>query len=83
MTRRLALVLAPALLLALPAAASAHTIKGLVHDDRDVVLVQAPGTHTKIAADGVHLIVQRSGARVVEVLDLQGSPALRLDARGA
>ena len=83
MTRRLALVLAPVLVLALPAAASAHTIKGLVHDDRDVVLVQAPGTHTSIAADGVHLIVQRSGARVVEVLDLQGAPALRLDARGA
>ncbi len=81
MTRRLALALV--LLLALPAGASAHTIKGLVHDARDVVLVQAPGTHASIAADGVHLVVQRAGAGVVEVLDLQGAPALRLDERGA
>jgi hypothetical protein len=81
MTRRLGLALA--LLLALPAGASAHTISGLVHDARDVVLVQAPGTHASIATDGVHLVVERAGAGVVEVLDLQGAPALRLDARGA
>jgi hypothetical protein len=81
MTRPLGLALT--FLLALPAGASAHTIKGLVHDARDVVLVQAPGTHTSISADGVHLVVKRAGAGVVEVLDLQGAPALRLDARGA
>ena len=44
MTARLALA-ALAALLALPASAGAHTIKGLVHDERDVVLSQAPGTH--------------------------------------
>ena len=70
------------LLLALPAGASAHTIKGLVHDARDVVLQQAPGTHAGISADGVHLVLKREGASVVEVLDLQGLPALKLDARG-
>jgi hypothetical protein len=82
MTRRLTL-LACALLLALPASAAAHTIPGLVHDARDVVVVQAPGTHAAIAADGVHLELRRDGARLVEVLDLQGLPALKLDARGA
>jgi hypothetical protein len=71
-----------ALLLALPAGAAAHTVPGLVHDARDVVVAQAPGTHAAIAADGVHLEVRRSGAQVVEVLDLQGLPALKLDARG-
>jgi hypothetical protein len=81
MTWRLALA-ALALLLALPASASAHTIKGLVHDARDVVLQQVPGTHVGIAADGVHLELRRAGAAVVEVLDLQGLPALKLDARG-
>ena len=64
--------LALAALLALPASAAAHTIKGLVHDARDVVLAQAPGTHAAISADGVHLVLRRDGARVVEVLDLQG-----------
>ena len=39
------------LLLALPSGASAHTIKGLVHDARDVVLRQVPGTHARISAD--------------------------------
>jgi hypothetical protein len=83
MTRRLALALV--LLLALPAGASAHTIKGLVHDARDVVLVQAPGTHASIAADGV---TGRPAleARVVEVLDLCKLPALsarRVGAQGA
>jgi hypothetical protein len=68
--------------LALPAGASAHTIKGLVHDARDVVLRQVPGTHAGISADGVHLVLARDGASVVEVLDLQGLPALKLDARG-
>ena len=71
------------MLLALPARASAHAIPGLVHDARDVVLSQAPGTHTAIAADGVHLELRRAGASVVEVLDPQGRPALKLDARGA
>jgi hypothetical protein len=69
-------------LLALPAGASAHTIKGLVHDARDVVLHQVPGTHAHVSADGVHLVLERDGARVVEVLDLQGRPALKLDAQG-
>jgi hypothetical protein len=81
MTGRSALA-ALALLLALPAAASAHTIKGLVHDARDVVTKQVPGTHAAIAADGVHLVLRRDGAAVVEVLDLQGLPALKLDTRG-
>jgi hypothetical protein len=71
-----------ALLLALPAGASAHTIKGLVHDARDVVIRQVPGTHARISSDGVHLVLTRDGASVVEVLDLQGLPALKLDARG-
>ena len=53
-----------------------------MHDARDVIVAQAPGTHAAIAADGVHLELRRSGARVIEVLDLQGLPALRLDARG-
>ena len=66
-----------------PAGASAHTINGLVHDARDVVLVQAPGTHATIAADGVHLELRRSRRGVVEVLDPAGRPALRLDERGA
>ena len=70
-------------MLALPAGAAAHTIKGLVHDARDVVLSQAPGTHARVAADGAHLVPRRDGARVVEVLDPQGAPALKLDARGA
>jgi hypothetical protein len=87
MTRRAAHALAGALalgtLLAAPAGASAHTIPGLVHDARDVVLIQAPGTHAAIAADGVHLELRRSGANVVDVLDPQGHPALKLDARGA
>jgi len=83
MTRRPALAaLAFALVLALPASASAHTIKGLVHDARDVIVRQAPGTHASIAADGVHLELRRAGASVVEVLDFQGLPALKLDARG-
>ena len=82
MTARLALA-ALAALLALPASAGAHTIKGLVHDERDVVLSQAPGTHASITADGTHLVLRRDGARVVEVLDLQGAPALKLDAAGA
>jgi hypothetical protein len=81
MTARLALA-ALAALLALPAGAGAHTIKGLVHDERDVVLAQAPGTHASISADGTHLVLRRDGARVVEVLDLQGAPALKLDAAG-
>jgi hypothetical protein len=81
MIRRLALA-ALALLLAVPATASAHTIKGLVHDARDVVVKQVPGTHASIAADGVHLELRRAGAAVVEVLDLQGHPALKLDASG-
>jgi len=51
MTARLALA-ALAALLALPASAGAHTIKGLVHDERDVVRSQAPGTHASITADG-------------------------------
>jgi hypothetical protein len=83
MTARLALAFSLTVLLALPASAPAHTIRGLVHDARDVVLVQAPGTHTGISADGVHLVLRRSGASVVEVLDLQGAPALKLDSRGA
>jgi hypothetical protein len=83
MTRRLAVALALALPLAAPSTAPAHTIKGLVHDARDVVLAQAPGTHASISADGSHLVVRLAGAGVVEVLDLQGVPALRLDARGA
>ena len=83
MTRRLAVALALALPAALPASASAHTIKGLVHDARDVVTAQAPGTETHIASDGVRLVVRRTSASVVEVLDLQGVPALRLDERGA
>jgi hypothetical protein len=84
MTRRLTPALAAlAVLLAPPASAAAHTIPGLVHDARDVVVAQAPGTHASIAADGVHLELRRAGARVVEVLDLQGLPALKLDARGA
>jgi hypothetical protein len=80
---RVACSLALAALFAAPAGAAAHTIPGLVHDAHDVVLVQAPGTDAAIAADGVHLELRRSGAHVVEVLDLQGKPALRLDARGA
>jgi hypothetical protein len=83
MTRRLTPALALAALLALPASAAAHTIPGLVHDARDVVLSQAPGTHAAIAADGVHLELRRSGASVVEVLDPQGFPPLKLDVRGA
>ena len=83
MTRRLTPALALAALLALPASAAAHTIPGLVHDARDVVLSQAPGTHAAMAADGVHLELRRSGASVVEVLDPQGFPALKLDVRGA
>lgn len=69
--------------LALPASAAAHTISGLVHDARDVVLAQAPGTHAGVTADGTHIVLERDGASVVEVLDLQGSPTLKLDARGA
>jgi hypothetical protein len=53
-----------------------------VHDARDVVLQQVAGTHARISADGVHLVLERDGAHVVEVLDLQGHPALKLDARG-
>lgn len=82
MTARLALAGLVALL-ALPASAGAHTIKGLVHDQRDVVRAQAPGTHAGISADGTRLELRRAGARVVEVLDLQGAPALKLDANGA
>lgn len=82
MTARLALA-ALAALLALPTSAGAHTIKGLVHDERDVVLSQARGTHASITADGTHLVLRRDGARVVEVLDPQGAPALKLDAAGA
>ena len=82
MRPRAAAALALALLLALPAGAAAHTVPGLVHDARDVVVAQAPGTHAVIAADGVHLELRRSGAQVIEVLDLQGLPALKLDARG-
>ncbi|HEY3614351.1 MAG TPA: hypothetical protein VGK92_11625 [Gaiellales bacterium] len=80
--RALPACLALIVLLALPAAAAAHTIKGLVHDDRDVILAQAPGAHAGISADGTHLVLRRDGARVVEVLDFQGLPALKLDARG-
>jgi hypothetical protein len=83
MMRALPAALAFALLLALPASAVAHTIPGLVRDAREVVTVQASGTHATIAADGVHLELRRAGASVVEVLDLQGLPALKLDARGA
>jgi len=82
MTARPAL-LALVALLVLPSAAAAHSIKGLVHDARDVVLVQVPGTHAGITADGTHLVLTRDGAAVVEVLDLQGLPALKLDASGA
>ena len=49
MTARLALAALVALL-ALPASAGAHTIKGLVHDERDVVLAQALGTHAGMSA---------------------------------
>jgi hypothetical protein len=63
MTRRLAPALALTALLALPASAAAHTIPGLVHDARDVVLSQAPGTHAAIAADGVHLELRTAAAR--------------------
>jgi hypothetical protein len=83
MRRPVACSLALAALFAAPAGATAHTIPGLVHDAHDVVLVQAPGTDAAIAADGVHLELRRSGAGVIEVLDFQGRPALRLDARGA
>ena len=83
MSRRGTTALALAALLALPGSAAGHTIPGLVHDARDVVVAQAPGTHAAIAADGVHLELRRAGAGVVEVLDLQGLPALKLDARGA
>ena len=83
MTRRLAHALALGTLLVAPAGATAHTVPGLVHDVRDVVLIQAPGTHAAIAADGVHLELRRAGANVVEVLDPQGRAALKLDARGA
>jgi hypothetical protein len=82
MTRGAAVVALVAVL-ALPASAAAHTISGLVHDARDVVLAQAPGAHASVTADGAHLVLERDGASVVEVLDLQGSPALKLDARGA
>jgi hypothetical protein len=82
MTPRVAAV-ALAALLVLPAGAAAHTISGLVHDARDVVLAQAPGTHAAVTADGTHLVLERAGASVVEVLDLHGAPALKLDARGA
>jgi hypothetical protein len=81
MTARLALAALGALL-ALPASAGAHTIDGLVHDERDVVQAQAPGTHAHITADGTQIVLRRDGARVVEVLDLQGAPALKLDANG-
>ncbi len=71
------------LLLALPSGASAHTIKGLVHDARDVVLQQVPGTHARhLGRRRAPRRCERDGARVVEVLDLQGLPALKLDARG-
>lgn len=83
MTRRFSPALALAALLVLPASAAAHTIPGLVHDAHDVVLAQPHGVHAGIAADGVHLELRRAGAGVVEVLDLQGLPALKLDARGA
>jgi hypothetical protein len=81
MTARFALAGLVALL-GLPTSAGAHSITGLVHDERDVVLAQAPGTHAGITADGTHLELRRAGARVVEVLDLQGVPALKLDANG-
>jgi hypothetical protein len=83
MSRRGTTALALAAMLALPASAAGHTIPGLVHDARDVVVEQVPGTHAAIAADGVHLELLRAGAGVVEVLDLQGLPALKLDAHGA
>jgi hypothetical protein len=83
MTRRLAHALALGTLLVAPAGATAHTVPGLVHDARDVVLIQAPGTDAAIAADGVQLELRRAGANVVEVLDPQGHAALKLDARGA
>jgi hypothetical protein len=76
-------LLALVALLVSPAGAAAHSIKGLVHDARDIVLVQVPGTHAGITADGTHLVLKRDGAAVVEVLDLQGVPALKLDALGA
>ena len=40
------------------------------------------GVEAHISADGTHLVLRRDGARVVEGLDLQGKPALKLDARG-
>ena len=85
MTARAALALAVALafVLALPAGAAAHTISGLVHDERDVVVAQAPGTHADVTVEGTHVVLKRDGAAVVEVLDLQGAPALKLDGRGA
>jgi hypothetical protein len=82
MTARVALALLAAAF-AFPASAAAHTIKGLVHDERDVVLAQVPGTHAGITPDGTHIELERDGAGIVEVLDLQGLPALKLDARGA
>ena len=48
-----------------------------------MVLAQVPGTHAHVTADGTHLVLERDGARIVEVLDRQGAPALKLDARGA
>ncbi len=81
MTPRAALAALVALTLA-PASAAAHTITGLVHDARSVVRTQAPGVQAGIAADGARIELRRAGADVVEVLDSQGAPVLRLDARG-
>ncbi len=82
MTIRSALAALLALLI-LPAAAAAHGIDGVVHDERDTVLVQVPGTHASVTPEGTHVALRRDGASVVEVLDLQGAPALKLDERGA
>lgn len=69
-------------LAAAPASAAAHTITGLVHDARTAVRAQPPGVEAGIAADGARIELRRADARVIEVLDPQGAPVLRLDARG-
>ena len=83
MTARLALA-ALAALLALPASAGAHTIDGpRARRARRRARPGARARTPRITADGTQLVLRRDGARVVEVLDLQGAPALKLDANGA
>ena len=43
---------------------AAHTVPGLVHDARDVVVAQAPGTHAGSQPTASHLELRRSGAQV-------------------